>query len=133
MRARATAILATLMLAASPVLATTDVPTVVVDLTAMNETDVRALLSDVEIGPPCCDMAELFYHDGSYVYLGFGPDRGHFTVSGNHVCVTTKSRPDERCRRIYRDRQGEPVFINDGDRRAEPISPRPAPDISHWR
>lgn len=132
MRARATAVLATLTLAASPMLATTNVPTVV-DLTAMNETDVRALLSDVEIGPECCDMAEVFYHDGSYVYLGYGPERGHFTVASNHVCVTRENRPYEHCRRIYRNRKGEAVFINDGDSQVELISPRPAPDRSHWR
>jgi hypothetical protein len=98
----------------------------------MSEGDVRALLSDVEIGPECCDLSEVFYRDGVYVQLGYAPDHGHYTVSRNHVCVTTGYRPKAICRKFFSDKSGKPFAVTDGKKQIEPFNPRPAPDESEW-
>jgi hypothetical protein len=102
-------------------------------LTAMSEVEVRDLLSDVEIGPECCDRSEAFYKDGDYVHLGYAPDPGRYTVAGSRVCVTTEYRPKETCRRFYRDENGRAFAIKEGAKSAEAIDPRPAPEKSYWR
>lgn len=98
-------------------------------LKAMAEADVRALLSDVAIGPECCDRSEEFYRDGSYVFLGFGPDDGTYTIVGNLVCVRTWREPSDDCRYVYADADGLAYSAYQNQVDAELITPRPISPI----
>ncbi len=118
-----------LALVSAPLTATAGTPST---LTPLTETETRTLLTDVETGPECCDNSEAFYADGTYVHLGIAADPGHYTISGNRVCVTTEYQPQAMCRRVYRDATGQAVFVRDGSGSAYPIDPRPAPDRSYW-
>ena len=88
------------------------------------EVDLRQLLSDVEIGPRCCDMAEGFYGDGRYARYGYALLRGTYTVQGNTAC--SHLSPDEtRCKAFYVDAHNRYWFGLPDSPDVQPVDPRP--------
>jgi hypothetical protein len=93
----------------------------------MAEADLRRLLSDVEIGPRCCDMAEGFYRDGRYARYGYGVQRGTYSIRGNIAC-SRLAKDQVRCTAFYADAGGNPWFDVQGFPDMQPVDPRPMVD-----
>ncbi|ESQ93342.1 hypothetical protein ABAC460_01155 [Asticcacaulis sp. AC460] len=127
---RITIFVATLLcLASTPVLAQSGIfdSKPLSALTPMSESEVRSLLSDVMVGPRCCDAESAYYRDGRFRHYGYGLELGTWTLQGNSACALYGTPKREWCRSFYKDVDGKPFFTHMRGDDPIPVDPRPAP------
>ncbi|EGF92632.1 hypothetical protein ABI_10690 [Asticcacaulis biprosthecium C19] len=100
------------------------------DLKPMSDAEVRKSLSNVMIGPECCDSSEGYYRNGVHMIYGEGIEEGHYTVQGNRVCTrwVYPGKPD-LCREFYRDSWGRVYYSEDGQGAAIRFESRPSGEV----
>ena len=94
-------------------------------LKPLPEADLRRFLSDVKIGPQCCDAAEIYFADGRYIAVSPTARPGRYTVSGNVVSVLALSGQPVEAHRFYTDETGKVFYTTRGRDGALPANPRP--------
>jgi len=71
------------------------------------EAEVRGLLSDVVIGPECCDAAEAYFRDSRYVKDGDRVERSRYPIVGKLVCAPVYDGQINRSHQVYVDLSGD--------------------------
>lgn len=99
-------------------------PVAISSLKPVPEAQLRRLLSNVIIGPECCDLAEEFYAGGRYMHDGEAASPGRYTIASNMVCVTLQGERKASCRLVFIDRTGAAYITYKGRQRAFPLEVR---------
>ena len=94
-------------------------------LKPVREADLRRFLSDVKVGPHCCDAAEIYFSDGRYIAVLPTARPGRYTVSGNVVSVLALSGQPVEAHRFYTDETGKVFYTTRGRDGALAANPRP--------
>ncbi len=102
-------------------------------LKPMPEADLRRLLSGVEIGPHCCENADVYFADGGFVALRGQALSSRYLVKGNVVSILAVSGTPVEAHRFFTDATGRVFYTTRGRDGALPANPRPVEAGVHER